>query len=218
MALSGVYWPAKSLIQGVVSMRLFAVILIIFCSISVRADPFGTAEKVSMSMSLDSSLNPWERQFNRGRWEAILENCYDRNINSNARMALVDLLESNSGQFPDNFSESDIDSQLAAYCSRVLSLANELGLDMEVRPISTDKQTLNVASLISDCYNFRSEGFSEELKAYVSMAIGAAREIDSDNSNTDVNAFQILLGKLSLCGSAFAKSLSTPILLKFSQR
>jgi hypothetical protein len=164
-------------------MRLSAVILIAFFSVSVHADPFETAEKVSMSVSLDSSLNPWERQFNIGQWEAILENCYDRKVNSDARMALVDLLENNSGRFPDNFSESDIDSQLGAYCSRVLSLANELGFDLEVRPISTDKQTLNVSNLISDCYNFRSDGFSEELKAYVSMAVGATKEINSNNSD-----------------------------------
>lgn len=194
---------------------IYKFLCLLFVLPAYASDAFDQVEIILTSASLSDSLNPWETDLKAAEWRVILENCYDRNVDSNAKQALIKLLESN-GQIKSDMSSRDINLHLVLYCSHALSLAEELGIKIQLIPLDpSNAKVINRSSLIESCYAFRKKGFTTSFRGYLELFIATEREVSGMNKQDPATLPDVLLAYSGMCGAIFANETEVPIHAKF---
>ena len=200
-------------------MRSIIFLLAVFLTSSTWAkDIFDKFNDGLSLVSPHDSMHAWERNLTTNDWQAVLENCYDRNVNPEAKKDLVSLLKEHN-VYRTNRSARQKDSELLMYCSHALSIAWDVGIKISVIPLNPeDHKTLLRAETIKECYLVRRMGLSTSLQKKIRMVIGAAREVSGKENNEKISFPELMVAYAGLCGSVFSKDSNIPVQVAFSPR
>lgn len=200
-------------------MRSIIFLLTFFLISQASAeDIFDKFNEALSRVSPHDSMHAWERNLTTNDWQAILENCYDRNVNPEAKKDLVNLLHEHN-QYRSTESARQKDNQLLLYCANALSLAWDAGIKLSVIPLNPeDPKTLLRAETIKECYLVPKVGLSTRLQQKIRMTIGVGREASRNNSNEDISLPELMVAYVGLCGAVFSKDPNIPVQATFSPK
>ena len=191
-------------------------LLIFFIAPTYAVDSFQIIENSISSTSLENSMNPWEVNFTQEKWRVNIENCYDRNVNQEAKKALKELLSKN-GQEMSELSAREAGMQLDFYCSHVLSLADQVGIKLSIAPVNLSNYQVKMrADFIQSCYSFKREGFTNNFRNAIELAIRASREALEKDKNLPVSGQEVIMTYVGMCGALFSKDPKIPVYISFT--
>lgn len=192
---------------------IMALFVLLWITPTYAAGSFDRYAAVINAMDVATLENSWERSYTQRDWQVILENCYDRVVNSDARAALVERLQQN-GVLRSNggLSQRDIDAVVAFYCSHALYLASSFGLKLRVVPLAfDDPKPLYRARIIESCYQVRRVGFSSWFRDQIKMVVAAQREVAGESQAGPVKLSEILTAYPTVCGVVFSEDPKIPV-------
>ncbi len=192
--------------------------MVVFSSGAWGQDIFDRFGDALSKISLHDSMNPWERELSKQGWQTILENCYDRTENSNAKDALSSLL-SRHDQISTNVSARQKDQEILLFCAHALSLANKVGINLSAIPLNPDDhKTLFRAKTVEDCYAVSEEGFSQGLRKNIRMVAQIQTGASGGQASDQITLPDLMWAYSSFCGAVFSEDKHIPVEVIFSER
>lgn len=197
---------------------IFVFVFLALSSAAWGQDIFDRFGEVLSGISVQDSMHPWEKDLSTQEWQKILENCYDRAVNPDAKDALNIYLKRHD-KISMNASERKKNQEMLLYCSHSLSLSNKIGINISVIPLyPEDKKSVFRAQTVEDCYFVSEKGFSERLRHKLRMAIQARREISGKEKAYQVTAAELITVYPAFCGVFFSKDKDIPVQVIFSNK